>query len=176
MEKICSGCGFTKKIVNSFFKLCLTCNSARLSNNKPEKVKEHVKNISTLKKGSFTTCITKSKVKKQKSEFTSRGSGFKKESMIVLDERFYEKCFNMSDHFCEECNTELNNVFRDDRGKVANRARYSHIIAKSIAPELRHNTDNINHLCLECHGEWENGDREKMKIYSYNVKRLPNYF
>lgn len=95
---------------------------------------------------------------------------------IREDEDFYEECFNNSNHKCEECGKNLPTEFRDDNGKVLARYRYSHVIPKSIAPELRHEEININHLCLEHHQEWENGDKESMKIYLKNKARLPQYF
>ena len=89
---------------------------------------------------------------------------------------FYEKCFNeCTDHSCEECGTDLPKVFRHD-GTIVARWRYSHIIAKSIAPELRHDVKNINHLCFSCHQLWEFETRKDMKIYKTNKERLPKYF
>jgi len=96
---------------------------------------------------------------------------------IEEDEIFYEECFNACKiHECEECGKELPDVFRDDDGKVVARWRYSHIVAKSVANYLRHILRNMNHLCLKCHGRWETGDKQNMRIYKGNVKRFPNHF
>lgn len=96
--------------------------------------------------------------------------------VFIFDELFYEKCFNKSDHKCEECGKQLNTDFRDEEGRIVNRWRYSHVIPKSIAPELRHDILNINNLCLFHHMMWENGDKESMKIYEGNVDNFPNFF
>ena len=154
----CSNCGKNKPLVNKFFKLCLFCNTERLNANKKPKEYDRVK---TLKKP----------LKKPKNKFSE-----KTKEKIKADEEFYEKCFNMSDHKCEECGCDLPTEFRDDNGKVLARWRYSHIIPKSIASNLRHNIDNINHLCLNDHAKWENGDKESMKIYDKNIKKFPKYF
>lgn len=172
MEKICLCCGREKKIVNSFFQMCLECNSARLKENKPEKVKEPVNKIKVPKSGLFTAFTGKSK--KSESLFT-KSKPNKTKGNIDLDEEFYEKCFNLSDHICEECDASLPDVFRDENGKVIARWRYSHIIPKSIAPNLRHFIKNINHLCLICHEKWENGDKSNMKIFAKNLLLFPDY-
>lgn len=149
----CKSCGKNNKIVNSHFELCFICNSNRLKNNK--------------KKNDY-----------DKSYFVKRDLGKKpsKKNKIEKDEKFYEICFNNSNHKCEECNVDLPNVFRGDDGRIVARWRYSHIIPKSIAPKLRHVLKNINHLCLKHHMQWENGDKENMRIYRKNKKRLPMYF
>jgi len=94
------------------------------------------------------------------------------QSAIDKDEEFYKECFDQSDHRCEECGKRLNDEFRDDDGRVIARWRYSHIIPKSIAPRLRHIVLNINHLCLEHHEMWENGDKESMNIFEKNQERI----
>tara|TARA_R110000851_G_scaffold231605_1_gene384387 strand:+ start:1327 stop:1686 length:360 start_codon:yes stop_codon:yes gene_type:complete len=107
----------------------------------------------------------------------SGGNGSKSLGNKILDEIFYEKCFNgCKVHECEECGDPLPTEFRGDDNKILYRARYSHIIAKSIAPELRHSLININHLCMSCHQSWEFGTREDMKIYKSNKLRLSDYF
>lgn len=147
----CSKCGNVGDLANKFFKLCLKCNLERLKSNKNKDSKTNIK----LFKKSF---------KKPKN------------SKIKEDEEFYEKCFNMSDHKCEECGCELPDIFKDEDNKIVARWRYSHIIPKSVAIKLRHDTNNINHLCLKHHQMWENGDKKSMKIYAKNSKKFPNYF
>jgi hypothetical protein len=95
---------------------------------------------------------------------------------LAEDEAFYQECFDLSNHKCEECGVQLPTEFRNDEGKVNARWRYSHIVAKSIAPELRHDTNNINHLCLKHHTQWDHGDKKSMKIYDGNKGRLSRYF
>jgi 5-methylcytosine-specific restriction endonuclease McrA len=94
---------------------------------------------------------------------------------LERDEEFYLECFNLSNHKCEECNAPLPDQFRDDNDRIIARYRYSHVIPKSIAPELRWKIENINHLCLECHTKWEHGDKTNMNIFTKNVENFPNY-
>ena len=70
---------------------------------------------------------------------------------------------------------QLPKDFRDEDGKVMYRARYSHIVPKSIAPELRHDENNINHLCFTCHQKWDFGNKKEMRIYDENRNKFPNY-
>ena len=81
----------------------------------------------------------------------------------------------MSNHKCEECNVDLPKKFRNEDGRVIARWRYSHIVPKSIASHLRHKVENINHLCIKCHGIWENGDKHLMKIFSKNYALFPEF-
>lgn len=174
----CKNCSRDREIVNKHFGLCLECNNERLHGSKYGKQYKFKRKPIDFSKTSKKPIIRLNKKKKEaakKSEFVKI---HKREPIdnIKLDEEFYEKCFNLSDHKCEECGTQLPDIFRDENGKVAARWRYSHIIPKSIASKLRHVVKNINHLCLRCHSKWENGDRESMKIYEENSKRFPNYF
>lgn len=162
----CKGCGKDVKIVNKFWHLCLICNKSRLSEGKEPKKYNYIK-----KKTKSRTSKKKDKTKRMTMTIDSH----KKLSMKQKDEIFYEKCFNNSDHRCEECGKELPKQFRDADGKIIARYRYSHTIPKSIAPELRHEIMNINHLCLKDHSEWENGNKEKMKIFKKNVKNFPQF-
>lgn len=145
----CSKCGKDKEIVNKHFGLCLVCNSMRLESRKSTNVR--VERILHSPK-----VVNKVQVK------------------IDEDEEFYLQCFNLSNHVCEECGTPLPTEFRDEKGKVIARYRYSHILPKSIYPELRHNTSNINHLCLVHHIQWDHGDKTVMSIYEINRKKFPN--
>ncbi len=164
MEKICSCCGELKNIVNSFFRLCLQCNITRLNKNKPPKV-----NLYQQKKTEPKNTL------KIDHKIKIGNTPHKASDKIRLDEEFYEKCFNLSNHKCEECNSQLPTNFRDENGKVIAKWRYSHIVPKSIAPELRLNTDNINHLCLKCHDFWENKEKVNMKIFAKNLVLFPEY-
>lgn len=165
----CQGCQKNVRIVNKFHKLCLECNNLRLYGNKFGK---QYKN--TLKSKPLLI-----KPKKRQINKNNKLSHKVKEpirlTMLEKDELFYEELFNMSDHKCEECSKALPTNFRDEDGKIVARWRYSHIIPKSIAPKLRHSKKNINHLCLEHHSEWENGDKKGMNIYNKNKLRFPNY-
>lgn len=178
---ICKGCKNPKKIVNKHFQLCLKCNSIRLHGGKTKKKYNTVnrpKESRTVReidinKGGRKSLFTKDFKSEGKRIIKSRKN--KSFGMIILDEAFYEKCFNQSNHKCEECGCDLPVEFRDVDEKVITRWRYSHIVPKSIAPELRHVILNINHLCLEDHMEWENGNKREMKIFKGNAKRFPNF-
>lgn len=165
----CSNCNKDLPIVNKHFNLCLFCNRDRLDSSKNKKRGNVPKNkpnaLRRKKKPTENYGFVKNLVSKKN-----------KSDKIKEDELFYEECFNNSNHRCEECGTQLPTEFRDVDGKVIARWRYSHIIPKSIAPDLRHELININHLCLKHHMEWENGEKENMNIYEKNKKRLPNYF
>jgi hypothetical protein len=164
----CKKCD-SKYVVNKWFQLCAECNNERLHGNKYGKATQYkeVKRKS-LKTSNIKRTIDKGKV-------TKKEKTFKINEKIVEDELFYEKCFNQSNHKCEECGTKLPTDFRDEDGRVMYRARYSHIVPKSIAPELRHDENNINHLCLPCHQKWDFGNKKEMVIYAKNVVRFPNY-
>ena len=168
----CKKCKKEKPIANKFHGLCLICNNKRLeaSKNKskvniPKSKKSVLKDISVRLKRNVDP--NKGVIKK-KSKKTSNNK-------IVLDELFYEKCFHNSDHKCEECEKQLPKKFRDDNGRVLARFRYSHIVAKSIAPNLRHDENNINHLCHTCHFKWDMGDKKSMKIYEKNRLKYPHF-
>ena len=173
----CKKCKKDKDIVNKFHGLCFQCNNKRLESLKKPKLYKHTK-----QKSKDTTDSPKRfrrSVKGNKSDKIVYGGDKRSKSLVtkVMDEMFYEKCFNeCTNHSCEECGESLPTEFRGDDGKVLYRARYSHIIAKSIAPELRHDVKNINHLCLKHHMQWEFGDKENMKIYKANKERFPKYF
>ena len=153
-----------REVSNKYFKLCISCNSKRLKDTKKNKSIDSTK-------------IDRSVVKKLKKRVKYIIDIFHKDSRIELDEIFYEKCFNsIKNHKCENCGCKLPTQFRNEEGEVIARWRYSHIIPKSIAPHLRRVLKNINHLCLECHREWENGDKKNMNIYEENVNRFPSFF
>jgi len=163
----CKKCKKEKYIVNKYFCLCQECNNERLHGNKFRKRYIESKKV---KKS------PKSPKKHQKTQPYKQTSAKKTKEAIKLDEKFYEICFKMSDHTCEECEVNLPTDFRDLDGKIIARFRYSHIVPKSIAKSLRHNVENINHLCLKCHTQWDFGDKKSMKIFKKNKKRFPNYF
>ena len=96
----------------------------------------------------------------------------KRDKRISDDERVYEMIWNSKEHVCEECGCELGNEFRDFDGVVVDRFRYSHIMPKSTYPRLRHVWINFNLLCIDCHQCWENGEKEKMKIWEKNKVRI----
>lgn len=147
----CKKCGKNTEIVNKHFGLCLVCNNRRLEDRK----------------------VSLPKVEKL---VHSGKKPNRVQISIERDEEFYLECFNNSNHICEECGTPLPTEFRDEKGRVIARWRYSHIFPKSIYPELRHEVSNINHLCLIHHIQWDHGDKTSMKIYEINRKKFPNKF
>tara|TARA_R110000737_G_scaffold353327_1_gene404197 strand:- start:929 stop:1405 length:477 start_codon:yes stop_codon:yes gene_type:complete len=155
--------------------LCLQCNRERLHGSKYGKPIKHTqKKIKSKSASIWSLKVSDKKEKLVHTIFGGRRAG-KTWGNFELDEIFYEKCFNSSNHKCEECNEKLPEEFRDSNGKIIYRARYSHIIAKSIAPELRHTLKNINHLCFLCHQKWDFGEKSKMKIYKKNQKNFAKY-
>lgn len=166
----CLKCNRDISLVNKFHKLCLECNNIRLHGSKFGKQYKNTLKVNKPLKSARNS--RKEKVRRIDHSIKEP----EKASMVELDEIFYEECFNScKKHECEECSRELPNYFRNEDGKIEARFRYSHIIAKSIAPELRHTLKNINHLCVLCHSKWDHGDSKSMKIYNKNKKRLPNY-
>jgi hypothetical protein len=164
----CKECKQTKPIVNKHFGLCLECNNIRLHGSKHGKQHKFTNTKRTplrSRKNKSNSLFSNLEPKKKAS--TTR---------LELDEQFYLRCFEKSNHRCEECGKRLPTEFRDSEGNVNARWRYSHIVAKSIAPELRRNEDNINHLCQEHHTQWDHGDRKVMKIYEKNAAKFPRYF
>jgi len=149
----CQKCEKDVEIVNKHFNLCQRCNELRLESRKTPKVPNVIPSYRNLVETTKTT--TQDKIDK--------------------DEEFYLECFSLSNHECEECQASLPTEFKDSSGKVIARWRYSHILPKSIYPELRHNTENINHLCLVHHIQWDFGDKKTMKIYEINRKKFPNF-
>ena len=169
----CKNCNTEKNIVNKHFGLCRDCNNERLHGSKNGKSY----NISKKETKPLRAKINRIDHKVKDGIKVVFGGQRKSKSFqnILLDEMFYEKCFNKSNHKCEECGVSLPDQFRNEEGKVIARWRYSHIIAKSIAPELRHDTNNINHLCLKHHTQWDHGNKRDMSIYEKNRLKVPNY-
>lgn len=159
MNQKCTQCKESRALVNKHFKLCNICNTSRLDCNKS------IKKQNTIK---YT--IDKNKLSKSKKR------PLKLNAKIIADELFYKKCFDLSDHRCEECGCQLPNQFSNEDGKVIARWRYSHVIPKSIAPNLRHDIRNINHLCIVHHQQWENGNKKQMNIFEKNVRNFSNFF
>jgi hypothetical protein len=172
----CKECKQDKEIENKHWRLCLECNRKRLDELKLATAYKYPKE--DRKSLRVDVKRIKRTVKGDKGhKIMHRGDkGSKSLGNRMLDEAFYKKCFELSNHKCEECGEQLPTEFLDQDGRVASRFRYSHIVAKSIAPELRHSTININHLCLECHTKWDFGNKKAMKIYEANSKKLPAYF
>lgn len=171
----CSKCNASvEKYANAHHKLCMTCNNQRLQSNKQLKQYKYPSKDKKSSKAKEKRIVRKVK---EGERVRVKSGGRRMGKQYEVDNAFYEQCFNScSEHKCEECGEELNTEFLNADGKVAYRARYSHIVQKSKAPELRHDINNINHLCFNCHFKWEFGDKKSMKIYNKNTKKFPQFF
>ena len=79
------------------------------------------------------------------------------------NERFFRWIWEHKPHQCEETLRPLHNFS----------ATYcSHILPRGAYPEMAHDPRNINILCFEMHNCWENGDRQKMRIYPANMRLI----
>ena len=76
------------------------------------------------------------------------------------NEKFYRWVWAHNLHFCEETMRPL-----PDYSSVF----ISHILTRGAHPEMAHDPRNVNILSFEQHNRWENGDREKMRIYRGNL-------
>lgn len=171
-EMICKECSEPKYIVNKFWQLCQGCNNERIHGSKYGKQVD----IKAIKPSVLKTAPKKRKTKSKKSLFAPVIKLREKINLYELDSEFYRKCFETFNGLCENCGKKQPEECEDSEGRVINRWRYSHIIPKSTAQELRYKVYNINDLCLACHMEWENGDKEKMNIYEGNVDTFPERF
>lgn len=76
------------------------------------------------------------------------------------NERFYRWCWEHNPHICAECMRPLHQFS----------ATYvSHIMTRGAHPEMAHDPRNVNILCFNHHSQWENGNRENMRIYRQNL-------
>ena len=75
-------------------------------------------------------------------------------------ERFYRFCWDHSPHICSETMRPL---------RQYSATYISHIMTRGAHPEMAHDPRNVNILCFEMHNRWENGDRQKMRIYRANL-------
>lgn len=84
---------------------------------------------------------------------------FGKGHTTAENERFYRWVWSRKMHICENCIKRLSEYS----------ATYvSHILARGAYPEMAHDPRNVNILCFDCHSQWENGNREAMRIYESN--------
>lgn len=88
---------------------------------------------------------------------------FGRGNIPVANQRFYEWVWKNKPHYCEECLRpfpQYSSVY------------CSHILSRGANPDMAHDGRNINILCYECHQKWENGDREKMRIFEKNKQTI----
>lgn len=84
---------------------------------------------------------------------TSRGN------IMQANERFFRWVWAHKPHICEETMRPL---------REYSAVYCSHILTRGAYPEMAHDPRNINILCFEAHNKWENGDRQRMRIYAKN--------
>lgn len=89
---------------------------------------------------------------------TGRGA-----NIMAANERFFRWVWEHKPHRCEECLKPLRNY---------SAVYCSHILTRGSFPEMAHDARNINILCFEHHSCWENGDRERMRIYPENMRLI----
>lgn len=77
------------------------------------------------------------------------------------NEKFFRWIWEHKPHYCEETMKPL---------KAYSAVYCSHILTRGAFPEMATDPRNINLLCPEMHNRWENGDRERMRIYWKNKK------
>jgi len=78
-------------------------------------------------------------------------------------QKFYRWCWKHLQQRCEETNTPLqfySSVF------------ISHIQSRGAHPEKSIDPRNINILIPDAHRQWENGDKESMRIYWRNQRTI----
>lgn len=79
------------------------------------------------------------------------------------NERFFRYIWENKPHICEETMKPL----------YSYSAVYcSHILTRGAHPEMAHDPRNINILSFESHNIWENGERQKMRIYKKNMRMI----
>lgn len=79
------------------------------------------------------------------------------------NERFFRWVWEHKPHQCEETLRPLPSY---------SAVYCSHILTRGSHPEIAHDPRNINILCFEMHNRWENGDRERMRIYPANMRLI----
>ena len=79
------------------------------------------------------------------------------------NEKFYRWCWEHNPHICEETMRPL---------RAYSATFISHILTRGAHPEMAHDPRNVNILCLAAHNQWENGNREDMRIYQKNLRTI----
>lgn len=79
------------------------------------------------------------------------------------NEKFYKFCIGNKTMVCEECGKPIPHP-----GAV----NVSHILTRGAHPDMAHDPRNVNILCFAHHQMWENGDRQSMRIYPINERKI----
>lgn len=105
----------------------------------------------------------------------------RRKEILEKDRKLYLYIFNTKPPICEECYKSLPDIFEDEDGNIIAIWQYSHILPKGAYQEFRHHKLNINRLCINCHNQWDFGNRKSMSIYLPNqeiivkIKENPLY-
>ena len=159
----CSKCGKPSFIVNRKRMLCDDCNYFRMHGMTRLDAFKHKESQKQYKLP----------VKKK----TAVKTNVKRSETLLKDRETYRKVFSSKPNECEECGTQLPDVFEDEKGSIAYVVQYSHILGKAAYPEFRHDPRNFNRLCFNCHRKYEDGDsRETMKIFANNQVIIQTLF
>jgi hypothetical protein len=94
------------------------------------------------------------------------GSVAVKNKIPVANQKYYHYCFDNSLLHCENCGKPLY-VGRNIDGCYS-AYNVSHILTKGAHPDMAHDPRNHNILCVNCHEQWENGEKRGMLIYLDN--------
>lgn len=73
--------------------------------------------------------------------------------------KFYRFCWKHKPHYCEECMKPLYDY---------SATFVSHILSRGAFANMAYDCRNTNILCFKHHQQYENGDRESMRIYAKN--------
>lgn len=82
---------------------------------------------------------------------------------ITEHEKFFRWVWEHNMHYCEECLRPL---------RQYSAVYCSHILTRGAHPEMAHDCRNINILCFAHHSQWENGNRQSMRIFAKNEKTI----
>ena len=80
---------------------------------------------------------------------------------ITEHEKFFRWIWEHKPHHCEECLKPLHHY---------SAVYCSHILTRGAHPEMAHDCKNINIVCFAHHSQWENGNRQTMRIYEKNMR------
>jgi len=154
----CSKCGKPRFIVNRKRMLCDDCNYFRMHGMTRLDAFKHKESQKQYKLP----------VKKK----TAVKTNVKRSETLLKDRETYRKVFSSKPNECEECGTQLPDIFEDEKGSMIYVVQYSHILGKAAWGEYRHEYWNFQRLCFGCHQIWEFGDRKKMKTYDSNKQSI----
>lgn len=157
-NEICEdGCKNNWTIVNKKYNLCQHCNYVRKHGKTAQEVQRDKQSKVVHKPYVFKQKAQKSAGKHSPKRHKVNPITDKQKEIYARDKEVYIELWETRAHVCEECNQHL--------GDEPLSVFFSHILAKSTHPELRHNLANFNILCLIHHYQYEFQDRTAMLIW-----------